>query len=65
MNDLKIVDFSKCRQCAHWEKQESEDPCWECLATSGRIDSTTPINFVKEENDQNGREKRKCKSKLL
>lgn len=64
MNDVKIVDFSKCGQCAHWEKPENEDPCWECLAIPGRVDSTTPINFVKKESDQNGKENSKHKSKL-
>lgn len=64
MNKPKIVDFSKCMQCAYWTKPESEDPCWECLATPGRVDSTTPINFVKRKDDQNGRGKSKRKNKL-
>ena len=28
----KLVEFDKwCERCKHFEKGESEDPCWDCL----------------------------------
>jgi hypothetical protein len=40
---LKIVEFEKyCKTCAHKDKKESEDPCWDCLNEPARPESHKP-----------------------
>lgn len=34
-----------CRTCKHWEKEESEDPCWDCLDQGWNEDSHKPIKW--------------------
>lgn len=47
--DTKIVEFEKyCKDCKHLTKNESEDPCYECLQTPSRLYSRKPINFEKK-----------------
>lgn len=44
--DQKIVRFDLwCPKCEHYNKSESEDPCWECLDTPSKMNSCKPINF--------------------
>lgn len=44
--NTKEVRFDKwCQTCTHFQKTESEDPCWDCLTQGWRIDSTRPINW--------------------
>lgn len=46
---FKEVKFTKCKECKHWEKSESEDPCWDCLTEPKREHSTTPLYFEPKE----------------
>lgn len=48
-NGQKIVDFSKCLDCIHFELDESESPCDECLNEPVNTYSTTPVHFKKDE----------------
>lgn len=42
--NTKEVRFDKwCPSCIHYKKDESEDPCWDCLTQDWKIDSTKPI----------------------
>lgn len=46
MNDLKEVYFKfYCDKCEHYEVDEVEDPCNECLTFGSNIDSHKPINY--------------------
>lgn len=41
-----IVKFHEyCPNCVHWEKSESEDPCWECLDNPENGESRAPVHF--------------------
>ena len=47
----KEVDFHKyCPTCKHYNKEESEDPCWDCLDQGWNEDSHKPIKW--EEKDR-------------
>lgn len=49
-NDHKIVFFDiYCKDCKHSEKNETEDPCNECVSYTVNINSHKPINFEKKE----------------
>ena len=39
-----------CKQCKHYEKKETEDPCWECLNNNWNENSHKPVLF--DEKDQ-------------
>lgn len=44
----KIVDFSKCKECKHWQggKEDNYDsPCPDCLAFPENEDSSFPVFF--------------------
>lgn len=50
MNDFKEVYYGQyCKKCKHWELNDSEDPCDECLGTPMNSDSHKPVYF--EEDD--------------
>lgn len=38
-----------CKTCKHWEKEESEDPCWDCLDQGWNEDSHKPIKWEEKE----------------
>ena len=49
-NHEKIVKFDWwCIRCKHFEKDESEDPCYDCLADPTNFESTKPIKFEEKE----------------
>ena len=42
----KIVDFTMCKTCRFFEKNEADEPCHECLHTPSREDgSRKPIRY--------------------
>lgn len=42
----KIVEFDKyCKKCYHWDKDESETPCDECLAEPANLYSHKPVKY--------------------
>lgn len=44
--DLKEVFFDKyCKNCKHSDTIEQDDPCFECLANPGNVDSHKPVKF--------------------
>lgn len=43
-----------CPKCKHYEKDASEDPCWECLNRGFNYDSQKPIMFDAEEEMASG-----------
>lgn len=45
----KEVDFTKCKSCIHYKKNEDEEPCNECLNIHFRWDSHTPVFYEGEE----------------
>lgn len=46
MDDNKIVFFDiYCHKCKHWDSDELEDPCNECLTYGGNFDSHKPVNY--------------------
>lgn len=44
-NEMKIVNFETCRKCIHWEQDEFDDPCYECLLNPTNYASTKPKYF--------------------
>lgn len=47
---LKEVYFGEyCKDCKHYEKKESEDPCWDCLDQGYNIQSHKPIKFEEKQ----------------
>lgn len=44
----KFVDFEWCMRCKHYEKSESEDPCYRCLENSTNAYSHKPVYFEEE-----------------
>lgn len=50
----KIVDFSKCEQCEHFNEPDDNDICHDCLENPVNTYSHTPVNFKqKESKDEN------------
>lgn len=41
-----------CPLCKHYKKDESEDPCWDCLNEGMNEDSHKPWKFEKQESVQ-------------
>lgn len=41
----KIVNFSFCVYCAHYDCKDDESPCHECLNEPGGIDQRKPMYF--------------------
>lgn len=44
-NYQKIVNFEKCKGCIHFEKDENDDPCYDCLQATTNYASHTPLYF--------------------
>ena len=42
---MKIVNFEECRRCIHWEQDEMDDPCYECLNEPVKYASHKPLYF--------------------
>ena len=42
---MKIVDFEKCKGCIHFDKDEADDPCYECLQNPVKYASEKPLYF--------------------
>lgn len=48
--DMKEVYFDKyCKTCKNEKKKETEDPCWDCLAEPGNVDSHKPTRWEEKE----------------
>lgn len=47
-DNMKIVDFAECRRCIHWQKDEMEDPCYECLNEPTKYASKKPLYFEED-----------------
>ena len=46
----KIVQFDKyCEKCIHYDKDQSEFPCDDCLSNPTNINSNKPIYFKEKE----------------
>lgn len=46
VNPDKIVDFHKyCETCEHFDKAESDDPCFECLDEPVNEYSHRPVHY--------------------
>lgn len=52
--NTKIVDFEECKRCIHWEKEEQEDPCYECLNEPARYASKKPRYFEEKPTKKKG-----------
>lgn len=50
-NNQKIVDFTYCRKCKYWSRQESGNPCYYCLSIPVNSNSHKPVYFVEETNN--------------
>lgn len=46
IGDMKIVEYEKwCPKCKHFNIEETEEPCNECLTYPAAEDSHKPIRF--------------------
>ncbi|WP_458459298.1 hypothetical protein [Pseudobutyrivibrio sp.] len=53
MHRVKEVRFDEyCKKCVHYEKKESEDPCWDCLNHAWNYDTHAPVDFKEKDNSQ-------------
>ena len=53
LNPDKIVDFHEfCKKCEHFEKDEVDDPCFDCLDEPVNEYSHRPVYF-KEKTSRN------------
>lgn len=50
MADKEVYFDEYCHKCKHYEKSESDSPCWECLDEPVNEDSHKPVYF-KERKD--------------
>lgn len=48
----KFVDFTYCNSCIFKNKEESEDPCHECLDTPAREESKIPVKYKKKDKNE-------------
>lgn len=49
----KIVEFENwCYRCKHFEKDETERPCFECLENPVNIDSRKPTYYEEATTEQ-------------
>ena len=49
---IKEVRFDLwCKNCKYFKDSEFDvnNPCFDCLAHPGELDSTKPVNFIKKE----------------
>ena len=54
LNPDKIVDFHKyCAICKHFDKEETDDPCFECLDNPVNEYSHRPVNFKEDTSRKN------------
>ena len=51
----KFVDFTYCKTCKFYKKDERDEPCSECLIVAVNEGSNRPINYKKAE--ENGSDK--------
>lgn len=59
-NDQKIVQFDKyCKKCKHYEKDENEEPCDECLSHPTNVWSHKPMKFEEKTERKKIKNKRK------
>lgn len=49
-DQYKEVYFTYCNTCKHRDKNETDDPCNECLTNFMRLYSHKPINYEEDEN---------------
>ena len=45
----KIVDFTYCKTCEHFEEKDFLDPCHECLNNPTNVNSQRPVNYKEKE----------------
>lgn len=38
-----------CQKCKHFDKAETEDPCWDCMNQEWNEDSQRPIYYDEKE----------------
>lgn len=49
-HDEKIVRYDRyCKTCKHWELDQSEEPCNECLENPTNTHSRKPVKYEKKE----------------
>ena len=65
IGDYKEVFFDVyCKECKHWSKPESVDPCCECLDNPAMVDSHKPMHFErKDDGDKREQGKHGCPCK--
>lgn len=44
-NDEKEVYFEYCKSCQHEDKEEWEDPCFDCLDEPTNLNSHKPVYY--------------------
>lgn len=49
-----------CPLCKHYEKNEAEDPCFDCLNQGWNEDSHQPICYEENEDESGGRKEKKA-----
>lgn len=45
-NGEKLVDFSFCKTCGHYQEADDSDVCNFCLINTARLYSRIPVNYV-------------------
>lgn len=52
--NYKIVNFEHCKNCVHWEKDENDDPCYDCLNEPTKYASEKPLYFEERPKTKKG-----------
>ena len=46
MEKVKLVEFNSwCERCKHYDKDEADDPCFDCLCDPVNVASHKPTKF--------------------
>lgn len=56
---MKIVRFENCRNCIHFEQDEYDDPCYECLLNPVKYASEKPLYFEQDPKKVNKKGKKR------
>ena len=47
-NTKEVYYWKWCSTCAHKDKKESEDPCWDCLNEPVNAESHKPVKWERK-----------------
>lgn len=49
LNVKEVSFFEWCPKCKHYDTEEVEDPCNDCLTQGWNVNTTKPVNFAEKD----------------